>query len=98
MRILFTTQSQSLKMFDALNSALQNKCGVERAGFIIADSWAYREWLAESPDFESRGHLLLKEWHVTSRKDQKPDLQKLARYESELGGEAGLFGALVADR
>jgi hypothetical protein len=42
--------------------------------------------------------VLLKEWEVTRQPDGAPDMQLLARYEREIAGEAGLFGALVADR
>ena len=98
MRVLFATQSESLRVFDAVCAALHEAVGVDRAGFVVADSWAYLGWLREAPDFESRGHELLKEWEVTSRRGGKPDLALLARYEERLGVPAGLFGAIVADR
>jgi hypothetical protein len=98
MNILFCTQSESLKLFDALCSACKNRLPVKRSGFIVADSMAYNRWLLERPTFEREGHYLLKEWEVTSRPFGKPDLVKLAHYEKELGGEPGLFGAVVADR
>jgi hypothetical protein len=98
MRILFCTQSESLQLFDALRDALQETLPVTQAGFTVADSLAYGRWLAANPDFESAGHLLLKEWEITARPFDRPDLAKLARYERQLGGEAGLFGAIVADR
>jgi hypothetical protein len=97
-RVLFCTQSESLPLFDALRSALAARIGVERAGFTVADSLAYGRWQAVRPGFENEGHLILKEWDVTARRSGRPDLAKLARYERELGGEAGLFGAIVADR
>ena len=59
---------------------------------------AYSRWLAGHPGFEQEGHDLLKEWEVTARPLGKPDLARLARYEMALGGDAGLFGAIVADR
>lgn len=98
MRVLFATQSESLRVFDSVRAALHEAVGVERAGFVIADSWAYLGWLREVPDFESRGHELLKEWEVTGRREGKPDLALLADYEGRLGVPAGLFGAIVADR
>ena len=98
MRVLFATQSASLRLFDAMRAAIDQRLGIERAGFIIADSSAYGRWLEEKPDFERRGHYLLKEWEVTARRTEKPDLAALARFEREIGGDAGLFGALVADR
>src|SRR5688500_1725561 len=71
---------------------------VERAGFTPADAMFYDRWTGEHPEFASAGHALLKEWEVTADRHGKPDLELLARYERELGAEAGLFGAIVADR
>lgn len=98
MRILFATQGTSLRVFDGLRAALSQKIEIERAGYIVADSMFYREWLREAPEFETAGHRILKEWDVTARRHGKPDLDLLARYERQLGAEAGLFGAIVADR
>ena len=98
MRILFATQSASLRVFEGLRAALAQKIDVERAGFIVADSMFYRQWLRESPDFETAGHHILKEWDVTARRHAKPDRELLAGYERQLGSEAGLFSAIVADR
>lgn len=98
MRILFATQSDSLRMFEALRAALDARVGVEAAGYTVADSFAYGKWLADNPDFERRGHAILKEWEVTAKRSGEPDLARLAAAEERLGGEAGLFGAVVADR
>lgn len=98
MNVLFCTQSESLQLFDALGTSMKSRLPVERMGFIVADSMAYGRWLTTRPDFETEGHELLKEWEVTARPLGKPDMTRLARYEAELGGEAGLFGAIVADR
>jgi hypothetical protein len=98
MRILFTTQATSLRVFDEVRAALEQKTHVERVGYTVADSMFYRQWLRESPGFETAGHLILKEWDVTARRRGKPDLDLLARYERKVGAEAGLFGAIVADR
>ncbi len=98
MNVLFCTQSESLQLFDALGAAMKSRLPVERTGFIVADSMAYGRWLAARPGFETEGHELLKEWEVTARPLCKPDMTKMARYEAVLGGEAGLFGAIVADR
>jgi hypothetical protein len=98
MNVLFTTHSTSLRVFDALHAALARRTTIERTGFTIADSLFYREWTEQKPEFESAGHILLKEWDVTTRRRGKPERELLARYEREIGGEAGLFGAIVADR
>jgi hypothetical protein len=98
MNILFCTQSESLQLFDALGAAINTRLPLDRTGFIVADSMAYERWLASRPDFETEGHELLKEWEVTARPLDQPDMTRLARYEAELGAEAGLFGAIVADR
>ena len=98
MNVLFSTQSDSLRLFSDLRTRLAAQLPIERAGFFVADSLAYRRWLEEEPDFERRDDVLVKEWHVTSRRSGRPDLAKLAEYERQLGGKAGLFGAIVADR
>ncbi len=99
MNILFSTQSESLRLFNALLGSLAGRLPVERAGFTVADSLFYDHWLKEEHGFDKRGHAILKEWEVTSVVgDCKPDLARLAHYEKLLGGEAGLFGAIVADR
>lgn len=98
MNVLFCTQSESLQLFDALCGMIKTRLPIAATGFIVADSMAYGRWLAACPDFEKVGHHLLKEWEVTARPFEKPDLGKLARYERELSGKAGLFGAIVADR
>ena len=98
MNVLFCTQSESLQLFDALRSALSQRLPIEQAGFTVADSQAYGRWLAQRPRYESEGHLVLKEWDVTAAHHGQPNLEKLAAYEQVLGGAAGLFGAIVADR
>jgi capsular polysaccharide biosynthesis protein len=98
MNVLYTTHSTSLRVFDGLHAALAKRATIERSGFTVADSLFYRQWTEDNPRFESAGHALLKEWEVTARRRGKPDLELLARYEREVGGEAGLFGAIVADR
>jgi hypothetical protein len=98
MNVLFCTQSESLQLFDALGTAMKSRLPIERIGFVVADSMAYGRWLATRPDFEVEGHEILKEWEVTARPLGTPDLTRLARFEDMIGGEAGLFGAIVADR
>ncbi|UCH34035.1 MAG: hypothetical protein JSV65_15990, partial [Armatimonadota bacterium] len=98
MNVLYSTQSESLPLFSALHAALTADGVGERAGFVVADSQAYGRWLAQRPGFESEGHQLLKEWEVTAVRSGRPVLAKLAAYERTLGGQAGLFGAIVADR
>lgn len=98
MNVLFTTQSESLAVFDALRDSLARRGKINRAGFVVADRTVYDSWIKQNTAFEGAGHLLVKEWDITIHRGSKPDMEKLARYEKELGGEAGLFGALVADR
>lgn len=98
MNLLFCTQSESLPLFDSLATAMKSRLPVERTGFIVADSMAYDRWLSKRSGFEAEGHELLKEWEVTSHPIGKPDMDKLAHQEAALGGEAGLFGAIIADR
>jgi hypothetical protein len=97
-KVLFCTQSESLRLFDSLRAQWPDTQPIERAGFTVADSAAWSRWLADQPDFESRGHLVVKEWEVTAGPFEAPDMDRLAADERRLGGEAGLFGAIVADR
>jgi hypothetical protein len=85
-------------MFEALGEALKRQMAVGSIGFNVADSAFYRKWVDQQPDFETRGHSIVKEWEITARRSGKPDMEKLSRYERKLGGHAGLFGAIVADR
>lgn len=98
MRILFVTQSESLPVFEAVREELAQlgECG--EAGFIVSDRWAYTNFLRRVPSFESAGHAILKEWEATGRRFSPPDAAWLREAEERLGGEAGLFGALVSDR
>lgn len=99
MNCLFCTQSESLPLFDALRAELVEKGRLQRAGFTVADSWAYSNWVRnQQPDFEARGHVVLKEWEVTSAPYAKADKARLLEYERKVGRPAGLFGAIVADR
>lgn len=98
MNILYCTQSSSLRLFHALNLALSSSLSIDKVGYTIADSANYTQWLNDNEEFENDENYLLKEWEVTDKRHLKPDLKKLAEYEKELGGEAGLFGAIIADR
>jgi hypothetical protein len=98
MNVLFCSQSESLALFQSLRSALAARLPIDRAGFTVADSFAYQKWSRENPGFDDHPTIVLKEWEITARRSGKPDLAKLARYERDLGGAAGLFGAIVADR
>jgi hypothetical protein len=94
-KIVFSTQSNALVMFDALRAELAKRSDIGKCGFVVADSWFYQDWSARNPNFERAGHALVKEWEITDALG-KPDLEKLARYEALLG--PGLFGAIIADR
>jgi hypothetical protein len=96
--LLFATQGAALGMFAGVAKALAGREPLGRVGFTVADSANYGNWTADNPDFESRGYSVLKEWEITAHRDGKPDLTLLAHYEKLIGGPAGLFGAIVADR
>lgn len=102
MNVLFTTQSAGLRLFDALGQTLVARGAAARLGFTVADRWHYSRWLREKPSFETAGHVLVKEWDVTSHRIDPPDYARLAEYEQMLAGPSGvgpgLFGAIVADR
>jgi hypothetical protein len=94
-RALFCTQAEAVRLFAEVHRALG--ADIEAAGFTVADRHVYSRWLAERPGFE-QGITLLKEWEVTGGPHDKPDLALLRRFEEQLGVDAGLFGAIVADR
>ena len=98
MNILYCTQASSLPMFYALNGALTKKREVDRVGFTLSDSSIYKKWLDERVEFESEEYYLLKEWEVTDQRTRKITSELLAEMEARIGGEAGLFGAIIADR
>ncbi|WP_297107218.1 hypothetical protein [uncultured Devosia sp.] len=98
MRILFCAQSESLKVFESVRNELQQLGQCDAAGFIVSDRWAFAKYTRDNPGFASQGHSLLKEWEVTAKTAAPPDADWLASKEAQLGGDAGLFGALVADR
>jgi hypothetical protein len=97
MNALFLTQSGSLRLFEALGRRLVSTSDGERLGFVVADSWHYRSWIAEHPDFESRSHAVLKEWEVTARRERPFDPDAVRRACERLGAP-DLFNAVVADR
>ena len=94
MNCLFLTQGASLRMFDGLATALADG---GRTGFVVADSWHYRQWLRQKPDFESRGHAILKEWDVTRRRDRSHSPARL-RATAERLDAPDLFDAILSDR
>jgi hypothetical protein len=97
MKVLFITQSGSLVLFEALYRELAKRTSIERAGFVVADAWHYLNWSRSHPEFEQSGHLILKEWDVTARRNDKPDLSRLRAAEQKLG-DPGLFSVVFADR
>jgi hypothetical protein len=97
MNILFLTQNNTLNVFSHLERTLDGRGKVGRAGFVVADSWNYLNWTAKNPEFEARGHVLLKEWELTNARGRKADPAKIAEYERKLG-TTHLFRAILSDR
>ena len=98
MRVVFSAQGESLYVFEAVRKQFAQNYGVESCGFLVSDSLAYSRFIKQEPDFEKNGYQIIKEWEVTREKNREPDLHKLRQYEEILGIDAGLFGAIVADR
>ena len=98
MRVLFSAQGESLNLFNTVRESLGKITSVERVGFGISDSWTYLDFLKRHPDFEQQNHCILKDWEITAERNHQPDYELLKRFEDEIGGEPGLFGAIVADR
>lgn len=89
-------------MFDGLATTLGKLTELDQVGFTVADRWAYHQWIKKNPAFEDAGHLLVKEWEITTKPDTQPNLERLALFEKQLswpdGPGPGIFGAIVADR
>lgn len=94
MNCLFLTQGASLKLFHGLGRELAK---VGRQGFVVADSWNYRQWLQQNPGFESEGHAILREWEVTSDRGRPFD-PAAVRAQCDRLGAPDLFNAVIADR
>ena len=89
---------RKFKFFNSVLLDIKKKQTVENVGFILSDSWHYKNWKKEHPKFENLGYTLLKEWEITRPKFNKPDLSKIETFENKIGNSAGLFGSIVADR
>lgn len=98
MNILFCTQSESLNLFHALSEQLRQDFPGQQSGFVVSDSMAYKNYCSNHRNFEKENQYVLKEWEITAAPFESVDLQKLKQDENRLSSNAGLFGAIVADR
>lgn len=94
MKCLFLTQGSSLGMFYGLGQKLSNG---DEHGFVIADSWNYRSWLQQHPNFENENHEILKEWEVTSNRNRQYDLEWIQEKFTKLNAP-DLFNSIISDR
>ena len=94
MKCLFLTQGSSLGMFYGLGQKLSNG---DKHGFVVADSWNYRSWLQQYPNFENENHEILKEWEVTSNRNRQYDLEWIQEKFTKLNAP-DLFNSIISDR
>jgi hypothetical protein len=96
MKLLFSTQNNTLDAFEGIRSQLASDGIVSKSAFLISDSWYYHNWLKKNSQFENQGHVLLKEWELTAKPFGKYDMNILKKYETELG--QAMFTAMRSDR
>ncbi len=98
MKILGVTQGSNLKVFLRLTELLRGQRAIEQVGAFVADSMAFKSLAKIEPELGDGSVALLKEWEiVTQGRRRKPDWERLAQYERELGDPV-LWNALMADR
>ena len=85
MKVLFHCQAQTLDLFYDLFSYLKETKGASKACFIISDSYHYKKFLNQNPNFENEGHLIIKEWVLNkSAENIKPDIKIIEEYQKKL--------------
>ena len=86
----------SLEVFSRLCPILQDEIGIEVPGVFVADSRHFGSVFAKLPLL--RETELLKEWELTGAgAAASPDMDRIGRYEAELGVPT-LWNSLLADR
>jgi len=98
MNAFFCCQTRTLKVYYDLFIRQQKKGKMQKAGFFVAGSDYYREFLKEVPDFE-QVFLVVKEWECleAAAKSKPADISFLQAYDS-LTPEANVFAACMGDR
>jgi len=81
MKILFSSQTESLNVFFNIEKHLKKKKVITDTGYIISDSMHFHNFSIENQDFQNEN--LIKEWEVISRKNEKADLEIIQKYEQE---------------
>ena len=94
MNCLFLTQGSSLKMFHGIGQKIANG---GKQGFVVADSWNYKRWVEQKPDFENEGHVILKEWEITSQRNRPLNHEWIQKQCDRLDAP-DLFNAVISDR
>ena len=97
MNIIYSTQSNSLDLFNDLDLEIKKNIKIEKSLFIVADSSNFYKWEQNNKDYLSN-NIFIKEWELTSQRDLYVDMDELENFEKRLGLNAGVFGSIVADR
>jgi len=97
MNILFSTQTEGIKLFYSLLEQLRQDIDITTAGFYVAHRMSFERFAAEHPDIQSN-YSIVKEWEIVrAAKTVVPDMEKINRCEREIG-DPTLWNALVCDR
>jgi hypothetical protein len=97
MNILFTAQSEGLKIFHEVLERIRGPLGINKAGFYVAQSMYYHRFVKLHPEFESN-HTVAKEWRIVEEsKERKPNLDNIRSYEKAIGNPT-LWEPLICDR
>ena len=98
MKIIFTTQSGSLSMFNDLGLALSNKINLDKIGFYISDQFSFENYKEKNSTFAKNNYSCLKEWEIVNDAlSKKLDYNILSHYEQKLHG-FNLWDSVVGDR
>ena len=97
MNILFTAQSEGLKIFHHVLERIREPLAIDKTGFYVAQSMYYRRFIKQHPEFESK-HAIEKEWRIVEEsKKRKPNTDNVRSYEKTIGNPT-LWEPLVCDR
>ena len=97
MNILFTAQSEGLKIFYNVLKKIREPLGIDKVGFYVSQSMYYHRFLKQHPRLEL-DHTIIKEWIIVEEaKKLKPNLDKIRLYERTIGNPT-LWEPLICDR
>ena len=98
MNIIVSTMGSSIGVGAKLIETLKGKRVIDKIGFFVADSMAFKKFTAKNSFFTDHNVFILKEWELTKKgENTNPDMKRIDEYEKRLG-DPTLWNALLADR